>query len=353
MDQAIFINSAQREVRIIGLISEWDEASYRNVRREMEAMLVEGGSVTFRINSDGGVVKEGLALYDLINSAPVQTIGIVEGMAASTAGWLLQACNVRKATPNSFMMVHRIEGCGCGTTDDMREVADHGDKLEDKVRNIFAGRTGKTRAEVDSWFDGKKATYFDMEEALEAGLIDEILTPELQVAATNRQVASFTNHKSNMDFQNQLAEKLGTQEKDPAKLLNLVSGLKEQASTADKRAQDAEAQVATLKNDLKALRDKQEEDAKALRDKATKLVNDAHERNLLDDTQRDAWLNLVEHGAQSVIDLVAGLQPAKGGKSLGDDLKNQQRKGASPEQPQSYANSVGSYLREKHGDQPK
>ena len=130
--------------------------------------------ISLYINSPGGVVTSGLAIYDTMQylKAPVSTICI--GMAASMASVLLAAGakGKRFALPNSRIMIHQGSAGFRGNTPDveiqMREVM----HLTDRLNRILAGHTGQTPEKVKS--DSDRDFYMSAEEAKGYGLIDEV-----------------------------------------------------------------------------------------------------------------------------------------------------------------------------------
>ena len=130
--------------------------------------------ISLYVNSPGGVVTSGLAIYDTMQylKAPVSTIGI--GMAASMASVLLAAGakGKRFALPNSRIMIHQGSAGFRGNTPDveiqMREVM----HLTDRLTRILAAHTGQTPEKVKS--DSDRDFYMSAEEAKAYGLIDEV-----------------------------------------------------------------------------------------------------------------------------------------------------------------------------------
>lgn len=134
--------------------------------------------ISFYINSPGGSVTAGLAIVDTMNyiKCPVSTICI--GMAASM-GSLLLSCGTkgrRFATPNSEVMIHQplIAGGGIsGQATDIQIHSDHIIKMKEKLNKMLSDNSGKPLEQVKQ--DTERDKYLTAEEALEYGLIDEIL----------------------------------------------------------------------------------------------------------------------------------------------------------------------------------
>jgi ATP-dependent Clp protease protease subunit len=131
--------------------------------------------IKFYINSPGGSVSAGLAIYDTMQyiKSPVSTICI--GMAASMASVLLAAGapGKRFALPNSEVMIHQVMGGAEGQASDVKIRAEHILKIKDKMNKILAAHTGKKIATVEK--DSDRDYYMSAEEAKNYGIIDKII----------------------------------------------------------------------------------------------------------------------------------------------------------------------------------
>lgn len=128
------------------------------------------------INSPGGSVTAGMAIYDTIKYIKPQVSTICIGMAASMAAVLLSsgAKGKRIALPNSEVMIHQALGGAKGQTTDVMIHAQQLLKCKNKLNAILAQNTGKSLEEVES--DCERDHFMDAKEALEYGLIDAIYT---------------------------------------------------------------------------------------------------------------------------------------------------------------------------------
>ena len=134
--------------------------------------------IHFYINSPGGSITDGMAIYDTMNyiKCPVSTICV--GMAASMGAFLLSAGEKgrRLATPNSEILIHQplIAGHGIsGQTTEIKIHADHMVKTREKLNKILSQNTGKPLEQIQK--DTERDNYMTAQEALEYGLIDAIL----------------------------------------------------------------------------------------------------------------------------------------------------------------------------------
>lgn len=132
--------------------------------------------VEIYINSPGGSVTAGFAIYDTMNfiKCPVSTLCI--GMAASMGAFLLAAGEKgsRFALPNSEIMIHQPMGGAHGQSVDVEIHAKRLLKTREKLNHILSERTGKSLETISK--DTDRDNYMSAEEALDYGLIDQILT---------------------------------------------------------------------------------------------------------------------------------------------------------------------------------
>lgn len=138
-------------------------------------MIDSSAPITMYINSPGGSVYDGLAIYDTMQyvSCPITTI--CTGMAASMASILLcaGAKGNRYALPHSRVMIHQPMGGVSGQASDIEITAKEILKLKDELFQIIADHSGKTLEEVRQ--DGDRDHWLTAQEALEYGMIDEIV----------------------------------------------------------------------------------------------------------------------------------------------------------------------------------
>lgn len=125
------------------------------------------------INSPGGEVTSGFAIFDTIQFIKSDVRTIVVGMAASMAAFLLACGNKRCALKNAEVMIHQPLGGIQGQATDIKIVADHILKTKKKLIEILAKRTKKKASVLEA--DMERDFYMDSKEALEYGIIDEIL----------------------------------------------------------------------------------------------------------------------------------------------------------------------------------
>ena len=130
----------------------------------------------FYINSPGGTVSAGIAIYDTMQmiKSDIQTICI--GRCASMAAVLLSGGTKGKRyiTPNSEVMIHEVSSYNMGKVGELKIDYEHTNTLNERIIKLLAENTGKTIKQVRHDIQ-LKDRWFDAEEALKYGLIDKVL----------------------------------------------------------------------------------------------------------------------------------------------------------------------------------
>ncbi len=134
--------------------------------------------ITLYINSPGGSITAGLAIYDTMQyvRSPVSTVCL--GQAASMAAWILASGNkgMRKCLPNSRIMIHQPLGGIRGQATDIEIHAREILKLREQMNTILAKHTGQTTERIKE--DTERDRYLSAEEARDYGLIDDVIEPK-------------------------------------------------------------------------------------------------------------------------------------------------------------------------------
>ena len=127
------------------------------------------------INSPGGSVTAGMAIYDTMNYIKCDVSTICMGMAASMGAFLLSggAKGKRFALPNAEIMIHQPLGGAQGQATEIKIVADHILKTRKKLNEILAKNTGKPLEVIE--VDTERDNYMDAYQAMEYGLIDKVI----------------------------------------------------------------------------------------------------------------------------------------------------------------------------------
>lgn len=178
-ERAYDIYSRLLEERIIMLDGPIDSNTASLVVAQLLYLEAEGkDDITLYINSPGGSITAGMAIFDTMNYIKCDVSTIVTGMAASMGSFLLSAGTKGKryALPNAEIMIHQplISGGLSGQCTDIKIHADNLVKTRTKLEKILAENTGKDVETISAACE--RDNYLSAEEALEFGLIDEIIT---------------------------------------------------------------------------------------------------------------------------------------------------------------------------------
>ena len=163
--------------RIIFLGEELNDTSASIIVAQLLFLEAEDPSkdIHLYINSPGGSVSAGLAIYDTMKYIKCDVSTICIGMAASMGAFLLSggAKGKRFALPNSEIMIHQPSGGARGQATEIKIVAENILKTKKKLNEIMAANTGRPIEEIER--DTERDNYMSAEEARAYGLIDEIL----------------------------------------------------------------------------------------------------------------------------------------------------------------------------------
>ena len=166
------------EDRIIFLSGEIDDAVANTVVAQLIYLEAKDPSkdISLYINSPGGSVSAGLAIYDTMNYVKCDVSTICIGMAASMGAFLLSSGQKGKrfALPNSEIMIHQPLGGVQGQATEIQIAAEHILKTKRKLNEILAKNSGRTVQELAR--DTDRDNYLSAQEALEYGLIDKVFT---------------------------------------------------------------------------------------------------------------------------------------------------------------------------------
>ena len=170
------IYSRLLEDRIIFLSGEIDDAVANTVVAQLIYLEAKDPAkdISLYINSPGGSVSAGLAIYDTMNYIKCDVSTICIGMAASMGAFLLSSGQKGKrfALPNSEIMIHQPLGGAQGQASDIKIAAEHILKTKQKLNSILAQNSGKPLSEIEK--DTDRDNYLSAQEALDYGLIDKV-----------------------------------------------------------------------------------------------------------------------------------------------------------------------------------
>jgi len=300
------------EMKLYGIIGSWADINGKSISDQLSKLEGKYETLNIFINSDGGSVIEGIAIFNILKRSTMNINIYVDGVAASMGFILTQLPNAKVYMARfTRLMAHRVSGYAGGSVDDLRETADMMEGFENDLISIVSERTGKTVDEVKSqYFDGKDH-WFNPQQALDAGFIDGIVDGKLKKDAENiNAVPELVN------FYN---EQIFNQNFETMDLTNLINQL---GLSAEADIKAIEAKVKFYLDKLKALETEKETleakisdfeaKAKANAEKLVKeLVDNAIKAKKIVEAQREDFIKLATadyDSAKAVIDNMSAPQ---------------------------------------------
>lgn len=175
-ERAYDIYSRLLKDRIIMLNGEIDDVNCNTIISELLYLdSLNHNDISLYINSPGGSVTAGMAIYDTMNFVKSDVSTIVVGIAASMGAFLLSsgAKGKRFGLPNSEVMIHQPLGGAQGQATEIKIAAERILKMREKLNNMLAQNTGKDIKEIEK--DTERDYFLTAEESVQYGLIDKIL----------------------------------------------------------------------------------------------------------------------------------------------------------------------------------
>lgn len=175
-EKAYDLYSRLLEDRIILLCGEIDDHLANNIVAQLLYLdSLNNENINLYINSNGGSVTAGFAIYDTMNYIKSDVSTICVGLAASMGAFLLSsgAKGKRFSLPNADILIHQPSGGAQGQATEMKIAAEHIIRMKDKINKILSKNSGKRLEQVAN--DVERDYYMTADEALKYGLIDKIL----------------------------------------------------------------------------------------------------------------------------------------------------------------------------------
>jgi ATP-dependent protease ClpP protease subunit len=168
----------------VGNIDIYDEIggyglNAKNFKLQLDA-LGNVQTLVFKINSPGGDVIDGFAIYNLIKENPAGKVAIIDGYAASIASVVAMAADTIRMPENAFMMIHNPYLYTVGTAGQLRADAELLDKMKANAIRAYQTHSKLSQEEIDALMcgkDGADGTWMSAEEAFDAGFCNEVIEP--------------------------------------------------------------------------------------------------------------------------------------------------------------------------------
>lgn len=240
-------------ISILDTIGEdfWGEGF--TAKRAAAALRAIGkNDVTVNINSPGGDMFEGLAIYNLLREHPAKVTVKVMGVAASAASIIAMAGDEVQMGTGSIMMVHNAWGLVIGNRHDFTDAAEVFETFDQSMASIYAARTGLDKDEILAMLDGPSrnsdGTYMSADDAIEKGFADATFEAG-EVEGPSASIPADILARRRMEA---ALAKQGVSRKDRAELINSISGERDAAQPAARDAGDIDwaAEVGKLKQSL-------------------------------------------------------------------------------------------------------
>jgi ATP-dependent protease ClpP protease subunit len=162
-------NAATPKLYVHGIIGGYDADSSEFVQA---VHGITAKTVDVHVNSPGGFVYDGVAMYEALKTSPATVNMHIDGLAASAASFLSQAGDSIDISSAGRMMIHDAEGIGIGSPADMQEYTDFLNAVSDDISGIYAARAGGKPA---AWRTAMSATtWYSAQQAVDAGLADRV-----------------------------------------------------------------------------------------------------------------------------------------------------------------------------------
>ena len=268
---------------------------YNEIRDDIDASIISElqkylkgfSKVDVHINSPGGSVFKGYAMYNTLVSANIEIHVYIDGIAASIASLIALAGNKIFMARNAMLMIHNPSVPNGGDSVALRKTAETLDKIKDQLINVYAKRTGLEAAELTNMMDA--TTWLNADEALAKGFIDEIFN---EVLARNTTTVQNLEANNPYTFYSQY---LNTDQMDIKAILNEL-GLPANTSEAD------------MLTHVKSLKAKVTELETV---KITDLVNNAISEGRITESQRKDFTEMAKANFDSTKRVINGLAKPK------------------------------------------
>lgn len=298
------------EVSIFGEIGGWG-VSAADFTSQLSA-IPEDHAITVRINSQGGSVTEGYAIYNALKRrANVTTV--VEGIAASMASVIMLAGSKIQANANSLIVIHNPLLMGAtGNAEELRKLAADIEKIGTQISGIYVAATGKSEADVKAAMDAE--TMFTAEEAKAWGLIHEVI-PDAEAEGAQNTLAPMI-----VKMRSQIAACAAS----VATITAERDDIKAKLETVETQAAHSAEQIAALKveSDQHAA-ERDEARAELKRRDAEIAVDSAIAAGRLADTARAEFVAIFIADADKAKTILAALPVARGNAPVPPESKDE------------------------------
>nr|DAV00419.1 MAG TPA: Putative ATP dependent Clp protease [Caudoviricetes sp.] len=309
----LVVSGGQCTVLLYGEIGEYDDVRSGDITRELLQAQAEYKRIDVRINSIGGSVYAGIAIFNALKNCTSEVNIYVDGLAASMASVIALCGRHVEMSKYARLMLHSVSGGCWGNKNDMAACIKEIEALEDTLCSMCAKRVGLTTEEVKAkYFDGRDH-WLTAQEALDAGFIDGIYDAEpVPEDETIEQLYNTFNNRlvkpqkqTNMSLLDSV--KKSPRFKDCATdedVLRIVGQLEEKAGKVDALA----AENTGLKTKIQAFEKKEQEAAEAAK---KDLLDKAEKAGKIDTNTRTAYEALLDKDFEKGKSAIEALKPVR------------------------------------------
>lgn len=282
-------------ILLYGDIGDYDDVRSGDIARELLEAESAYGKIDVRINSNGGDVYAGIAIFNALKNSKADITIYVDGIAASMASVIALCGKPVQMSRYSRLMLHSVMGGCYGNKDEMRRCIAEIESLEDTLCEMYAARLGKEKDEIRStYFDGTDH-WLRADEALSLGFIDGIYDADpVPEDSTPDQIYQIFNNRLDKP-QNEKQMNLDELKKRPhfkncasdEDFLREIGVLETEAG----KVPGLNTEVTRLTGELKVFQDKAKTDEENSR---KKLLDDAQNDGRIDATTRPVFENLLK-----------------------------------------------------------
>lgn len=300
-------------ILLYGEIGGFDGINDRDIVSELYEYASMYRSIDVRVNSPGGSVYAGMAIFNALRASDADITIYIDGIAASMASVIALCGKPVYMSQYARLMLHNPYGGCYGNKEEMKAVAEQLEALEDTLADMYASKTGKTREEIkDAYFDGKDH-WITAKEAREMGFIDGIYdigekvdagTPQEVYAAFQARLGNQTLNTGNMMYEELKKRPSFASCATDEDVVRTLSSLESKAGQYDALVKERD----TLKASLDGYVEKEREARKA---EIKNLLEDAMQDGRIAPSDRDAYQAVLEKDYENGRRIVDGLAKKK------------------------------------------
>ena len=307
-------------ILLYGDVGDGQRVDSGRVVAELMALQTQYSKIDVRINSRGGDVFSGIAIYNALRTSKADITVYIDGVAASIAGIIALCGKPLYMSPYAKLMLHAVSGGTWGNASELRQMAEVMENLQGDLASMIAGRCGMKKDEVLAKYFDEKDHWISAQEALEMKLIDGIydMDGEAVNAGSTDEIYTY--------FNNRLRNQPQNKDRGMA-LLESLKGIPSFANLADEnavlahvrelenKAAKADALAQAVEGYKKKLQDVEDKEIVAIIDKAIAERRIAAE-------QKESFMALMKTDRENTEKLLASMK-ARPFRRIVDELRDE------------------------------